>query len=224
MVKLKVRTFTGDRTGIVDVISGTRVYTHEGSIRMRAVVNYIIRKGGELVLPKVSELAGHRAPSFEIYGGVYGVGQLRIHPGSHAKLYREGHSGCLDCSSRYTGSDFARKYWFDGIIVKGGGKFEVVSAVRDVTRASQLHVENVAVEYNGLVTTDAIDVITKYAKVDYDARLDSSSRGWSASSGPGRGYARYGGAGGAGHGGSGGRGYTCGCYRSRGCYSSGRFC
>ena len=218
MTTLKVRTFTGDKTGIFDVISGTRLYIDEGSFRMRVLVNNIVRKGGELILPQITEVAGHRAPSLQIYGAVYGVGQLVINGGSHVQLHRDGYTGCFGCSSKYIRSEFSRKYWFDEVIVKGGGKLEVVSGVQNVNSASQLNLKHIAVEYNGVVLVDAIDMFTKHAKIDYNARFDSSNRGWSAGRGTGVGGTQCGGSGGGGHGGFGGRGYSCSCNT----YSSGR--
>lgn len=212
--------FTGDRTGIVDVISGMRVYAHEGNVRMHADVNFIIRKGGELVLPQITALAGSRSPSLEIYGGVYGVRQLRVYSGSHAQLRRDGHSGCFGCASEYFTGNLARSYWFEDIIVKGDGRFEMVSTGQDVRLATQLHTTSISVENNGLVAMDTAEVFMKYVKVDYDARFDSSGRGWPAKSGPGAGQSGCAG-GGAGHGRPGGRGYRSACTVS-GCYVPGK--
>ena len=204
-----MRTFTGDLTGIVDVISGTRVYTHEGSTRMRATVNYIVRKGGELILPLITDIAGRRQPALEVFGAVFGVSQMRIHVGRYARLRSGGHSGCFKCASQYLKRN---QYWFDAVIVQGGAKLEMISAVQDVSRATKLYTRNVVVEYNGLVSTDAIDMTTKFAKVDYDGRIDTSGRGWTAGNGPGEGRSGCGGSvGGAGHGGRGGIGSGCAC-------------
>ena len=202
MPEIIVRQFSGDGSGIFDVISGTRVYIHEDIVRMRTMVNYVVKNGGELVLPQLTELVAKRSPCFEVHGGVYGVRELRIYA-SRAQLHRSGHSGCFSCSSKLDG-----KYWFEKIVVKSGGTLEVISAVKDVRKAVQLHTATVAVEYNGVLTSDAIEMFTKYLKTDHDARFDSSSR---VTGGPGAGSTCGYAGGGAGHGGIGGRGSGCGC-------------
>ena len=176
---------------------------------MRPMVNYVIRKGGELILPEITELAAKRTPCLEIHGGVYGIGELRLYASAHAQLHRSGHSGCFNCSRTYTGSGLNRKYWFKKITVKANGKFEVISGVQNVNEAVQIHTGTVAVEYNGLVTSDAIEMFTKYIMVDHDARFYSSGR--ASTSGQGTGTSCGGIGGGAGHGGSGGRGAGCSC-------------
>jgi hypothetical protein len=176
---------------------------------MRTIVNYVIRKGGELVLPELTELAAKRSPCLEIHGGSYGIGELRLYASSHAQLHISGHSGCFNCSSKYTGTGLDRKYWFQKITVKANGKFEVISAVQNVDRAVQVHTGTVAVEYNGVVTSDAIEMFSKYIKVDHDARFHSSGRATASGLGPGASCGGIGG--GAGHGGNGGRGAGCSC-------------
>ena len=184
---------------------------------MRPMVNYVIRKGGELILPEITELAAKRKPCLEIYGGVYGIGEMRLYASAHAKLYISGHSDCFNCSSKYTGSGLSRKYWFKKITVKANGKFEVISGVQDVTKAVQVHTGTVAVEYNGFVTSDAIEMFTKYIMIDHDARFHSSGRASASGQGPGASCGGIGG--GAGHGGNGGRGAGCSCGHS----ASGKF-
>ena len=207
--EVKVRRFTGDGTGILEVISGTRFYTHEDIVRTRTKVNYVIKKGGELILPEITEIAARRQPSLEIHGGVYGIRELRIYASSQAQLFIGGHSGCFNCSSKYTRSGINRKYWIQTLTVKAGGRFEVISAVGNVESAVQLHTGAVCVEYNGLVTSDAVEIFSKYLKLDHDSRFDSSGR--ASSSGQGPGGSCGGATGGAGHGGSGGRGSSCHC-------------
>ena len=173
-----------------------------------------------MVLPKITALAGNRAPSLEIHGGVYGVDQLRIYAGSHAQLHRDGHSACFGCASRYLTSLYSSSYWFDDVIVKGAGTFEIVSAGQDVRSAVRLYVGSITLENNALVTMDTGNVFTNYAKVDYDASFDSSARGWPANSGDGAGGSGCAG-GGGGHGGVGGNGYGRRCFTNK-CYVSGR--
>ena len=178
-------------------------------MRMRTMVNYVIRRGGELILPQLTELAAKRSPCLEIRGGVYGIRELRLYASSHAQLHLSGHSGCFNCSSKYTGSGLERKYWFETITVKANGRFEVISTVQNVNSAVQVHTGTVAVEYNGLVTNDAIEMFTKYIQVDHDARFHSSGRAYGSGQGPGGSCGGVGG--GAGHGGSGGHGAGCNC-------------
>lgn len=207
--EIKVRYFSGDGTGVFDVISGSRVYAHIDTVRMRTNVNYIVKNGGELILPWLTELAAKRSPCFEVYGGVYGIGELRLHGSSHAQLHKGGHSACFNCSTKYTGGEMERKYWIKKITVKANGKLEVISAAQDINSATQLHTDILAVEYNGLVKSDAIEVFSRYVKVDHDGKLYSSGEASGNGRGPGRSCNNIGG--GAGHGGMGGRGAGCSC-------------
>lgn len=193
------------------------MYTHEDTVRMRTKVNYIIRKKGELILPQLTELSAKRSPCLDIYGAVYGVRELRVYASAHALLHLNGHSGCFNCTSKYTRNGLDRKYWFEQITVKAGGTFEVISSVQNVNTAVQLHTGVVAVEYNGVVKSDALEMFSKYVKVDHDGRFDSTGR--ALTSGPGSGGTCVAAGGGAGHGGNGGRGADCHC---SGTYASGK--
>ena len=210
MSEIKVRHFSGDGTGVVDVISGTRIYTHKDIVRIRMMVNFVIRTGGELILPRLTEIAAKRSPSLEIHGGVYGPRELKVYPSSRAQLHLSGHSACFNCSSKYR-NGLDRKYWFEKITVKAGGTFEAISAVTNVENAVQIHSDTVAVQYNGVVLCDAMELFSKYIKVDHDARFDCSGRVSLSGSGPGQSCGRGSAGGGAGHGGNGGRGADCHC-------------
>lgn len=193
------------------------MYTHEDTVRMRTAVNYIIKNGGELILPQLTELAAKRSPCLDIYGAVFGVRELRVYASARVQLHINGHSGCFNCASKYNGNGLDRKYWFKQITVKAGGTFEVISSVQNVNDAVQIYTGGVALEYNGVIKSDAVEMFSKYVKVDHDGRFDSSGR--VSTSGPGTGGSCASAGGGAGHGGNGGRGADCHC---SGTYASGK--
>lgn len=215
--EITVRHFSGDGTGVLDVLSITRVYTHHNIKRLRSLVNFDVQQGGELILPLLTELVGKRNPSLEVHGAIYGIRELRIHSSSHAKLHLSGHSGCFNCSSKYMNADLRRKYWFNQVIVKAGGKFEIVSAQSNVSKAVQIHTSATVVQYNGMVICDAMELFTKYMKTEHDSRFFGSGKAASNGLGPGTSCGVAGS--GAGHGGKGGRsgicrsGYQCRTHR-----------
>ena len=161
---------------------------------------------GELYLPPLTVLTGSRNPALDVYGVLREIEELRIFKGSQATVHIQGASLCSNCSL-YTG-----RYWFRKVKIMQGAIFTVKSESQDIKKQTvTLHVQHLHVDYTGSIVGDVVNLLTDYMNVEYDASIDSSSRGWPASKGPGFSGGGCGNVGGAGHGGKGGAGYRRGC-------------
>lgn len=208
-MKLSVRKVTGDKTGLLRVNPGTQVFVATHSIRTQAPVNYEILTSGELYLPLLTVLEG--STGLSVQGVVLGIEELRLQKSTHASLFIQGSSFCQNCSS------FTGKYAFKRVKIMQGASLKVYSYSKDITaKTVTLNIDQLSLDYTGVLKGDVANILTNFMNVEFDASLDFSFSGYSASSGPGYRSGCYNLAG-AGHGGQGGSGRktstSCGsCY------------
>jgi len=133
------------------------------------------------------------------------VEELRLFKGTKATLHIEGASLCANCS-RYSG-----QYWFKTLKVMQNAVLTVQSDSKDVKQKTvTLHIEHLQLDYTSSIVGDVMFLLTDFMSVEYDASVDTSSRGWSIQ-GPGFSGGHCENVAGAGHGGRGGTGYRRGC-------------
>lgn len=204
------RKATGDKTGLLLALQNTRIYVETHSVRTEAPVNYQANTGGQIVLPIRATLRGTRAPALTVNGEFHGVEELRLSSNVDALVTEKGFSACLECNSSYT-TPAIGQYWFKKLKVSLGGTFQVQSSSQNISaQAVHLHVHETALDYTGSLKADAVNILTDYFNLEFDATTDVSSSGWPAQQGPGS-YTACSGVAGAGHGGAGGYGSYTGC-------------
>lgn len=206
---LHVLKTTGDKTGLFYVNPGTRIHVDSESIRTQAPVNFEVKQNGGLVLPLLTVLAGSRTPVLNVEGHLYGIEELRVSKNLVARFAISGRSSCFGCniSTSSSGGD----YWIQKLQAMQGANIEVLSNSKNVkSQAVVLYVKHIELKGTGRIIADVINMITDFMCVEYDAKVDTSSRGYPAYNGPGyRSGCSY--SVGAGHGGDGGYGQLWGC-------------
>lgn len=209
------RSVTGDKTGLLLALQNTRIYVETHSVRTEAPVNYQANTGGQIVFPVRTTLRGTRTSALTVNGEIHGIEELRVSSNVAALLTEKGSSACFECNSTYT---TISHYWFQKLKVSLGGTFEVQSSSQDISAQSvYLHVCETALDYTGKLKADAVNILTDYFSIEFDATTDASSSGYPSQQGPGS-ITTCLGVAGAGHGGRGGSGYWSGCSRS--CHTS----
>lgn len=206
VVRVTIRKTTGDRTGVLYINSGTEFHVSTHSTRTHGPVNYVVLSSGELYLPPLTVLTGTRKPSLQVYGVLREIEELRLFKGTQATLYIQGASMCANCSL-YSG-----RYWFKVLKMMQGALLTISSESKDIKKQTvTLHVQHLHLDYTSNIVGDVVFLLTNFMNVEYDASVDTSSRGWPASQGPGYSGGRCSNVAGAGHGGRGGAGYQKGC-------------
>lgn len=204
------RKVTGDKTGMLLALQNTRIYVETHSVRTEAPVNYQANTGGQIVFPVRTTLRGTRTSALTVNGEIHGMEELRVSSNIAALVTEKGFSACLECNSSYTTPAIGH-YWFKKLKVSLGGTFEVQSSSQDISAQSvYLHVFETALDYTGSLKADAVNILTDYFSIEFDASTDASSSGWPSQQGPGS-ITACSGVAGAGHGGVGGTGYRTGC-------------
>lgn len=202
---MTIRKATGDKTGSFYINSGTEFHIATHSTRTHAPVNYIV-PSGELYLPPLTVLTGSRDPAFEMKGVLREIEELRLFKGTHANLFIQGASLCANCS-RYSG-----RYWFKRLKIMQGAVLTITSDSKDIKiKTVTLHVKHLHIDYTGSLVGDVVYLLNDFMSIEYDATVDTSSRGWPASKGHGYSGGGCSNVAGAGHGGRGGPGYRRGC-------------
>lgn len=204
---------TGDRTGVFYVNPGTRIHVDSESIRTQAPVNFEVKQNGGLVLPLLTVLAGSRTPVLNVEGHLYGIEELRVSKNLIARFGLSGRSSCFGCGISTPAS--VGHYWIQKVQAMQGATVDVLSNSKNVkSQTVVLYVKQIELEGTGRIKADVINMITDFMSVEYDAKVDTSSRGYPAYNGPGyRSECRS--SVGAGHGGVGGYGELWGGYKCK---------
>lgn len=204
------RKATGDKTGMLLALQNTRIFVETQSVRTEAPVNYQANTGGQIVLPVRTTIRGTRTSALTVNGEIHGIEELRLSSNVATLVTEKGQSACLECNTTYT-TPLIGHYWFKKLQVSLGATFEVQSSSQDIsTQSVHLHVGETALDYTGSLKADAVNLLTNYFSIEFDATTDASYSGWSSQQGPGS-LATCSGVFGAGHGGAGGNGYWTGC-------------
>lgn len=207
--KLYVFKTSGDKTGLFYVSQGTIIHIEPKSIRTQPPVNFEVKQGGFLELPLFTELSGSRTYSLNTEGHVYGVEELHISKSLSARFSISGQSSCYGCSLPISQG----QYWFKRLRIENSAKAEMSSESLNVkTKTIVLHIQTLDVQGAASINADVMNMFTDFLKIQYDAKIDSSSRGYRAYQGPGY-HSGCGSTAGAGHGGDGGYGNKWGCVK-----------
>lgn len=137
-----------------------------------------------------------------VEGQLFGLEELRISKALKARFSISGYTSCYGCSLPVSQG----QYWFKKVNVENTANVEILSNSRNVkTQSVTLHVQSLNVQGTATINADVLNVFTDFMKVQCDAMVDSSSRGYPAYQGPGY-RSGCGSSAGAGHGGDGGSG------------------
>ena len=149
-----------------------------------------------------------------VYGTCLGIHTLKIFKGSVLFLQSTGQTSCITCffaaSNR---TEFPGKYYFGSLVMMKGSYLNIYSySTNIISNSIHLYVDAMDLENTAYISADVLQIISLKSKLELDAQITLSGRGYSPSSGPGR--PSCGNCAGAGHGGQGGKGYrACGsCY------------
>lgn len=152
-----------------------------------------------------------------VYGTCLGIHALRIFKSSTVYLQPTGQTSCITCFFAASNkTEFPGKYYFGSLAMMKGSALYVNSQSTDlVTKSVHLYLDVMDLENTAFISADVLQIISLKSKIEFDAKVTLSGRGYHSASGPGR--PSCGSCAGAGHGGIGGKGYVaCGsCYTGK---------
>ena len=154
----------------------------------------------------------------DIYGTLLGIQTLKLFTSTSISFQSTGQTSCIACFFAASNTtEFPGRYYFGSLILMKAASLTINSHSTDiVTKSIHLYVDSIDLEGTSYISADAMQIISLKVKVEIDARILLSARGYASGTGPGR-AASCPHCAGAGNGGSGGVGYRqCDkCYSGR---------
>lgn len=198
-VEVKIHKFHGDRTGMVRLREGQRLYVEiQESVSNETIApcSFRIHSGSEVFMPVLTNLLGTR----NVFAGkITGVEDMMIRGGS--VIFNSTAQTARIENREYVMETLPGNFTFAVLRVMAGA----VATFRDVTGVCVITVAEMYVKYQALLYMNFVKVVSSYAHIESQGILDMHAVGYDPEKGPGAGITLTDSIGlGAGHGGYGG--------------------